>query len=410
MNCAELPLLFLISISQITPVKSVKRFKMKSCTRARNVNFVFGIETERLRIESRFFYYKKLTSHFEKYNSGIVCFNISLTFITPDNIFKVTGNKNELALLEEMLNFEEEEKRDFSKYFEFLDQYEKEINDSQDKMLIFFLDWQSVEVIRKLNELRKYTHVVLMDTLPLHYLQLTIFHPEWSSSDLTTLNRDSFLVFLYLFSKRNTDKAFEYFRSHIELIHNPQFDRFKFIEETPYEKNTTCLRNTTIVWVVGNSFGYSTNFQLFILYEHFLVFTKTLNLNFYTLRPSRRDKANGKTPKTDKRYVKNISLIIDKDELLTDILKLGNNTTVLPDGISGKVVFIIDTYSINDYQSIVASLSARKESCFVELKSMNNLDKSYRKKNILYFDNRESNPYVNVDLLFDALIDAGCKK
>jgi len=400
MYAVQLFLLILISTFETTAARSVTRFKMKSCITTRNVTFVGGFEVfyhySFYNIDNGEFYYNKLKRRILSYNNDLSCFSMSLTLVTPHGIIKRTSfsllfdmlySHPNIDLLDEIPSGDDDFR--WSKYF--LQQYGKEMmdDDSQDKLLVFYQPHSANALMKDIEKLRKITPVIYLlhslkvlpeIKLPRHQL---VFFPQQEKNDWYT----------YLLA---------------ELLHNPNFDRYEFTKETPYEKNISCLRNTTIVWVTGEY--PHTWFHYDLLYEFLFVFSKKSNFNIYRLRPL--DTGLYKRPFSQDLK----SSIINKGDLLTDVLKPNLNSTFLADNLSycinkngGKVVYIGDTYSFKrHFPEIFTSLLQEKRRCFVELYKTFAGRAPFFKQNKMYFSDDDSDIYQIVNLLLEKLIDMGC--
>jgi len=417
MNGLQWLLLFLISTTfQTSPIKCVTRFKVNSCVKTRNVTFVVTFKSPLFSWsfynEEQTFQYGELRKYIENLNRGHPCISMSSIYVSSDEIYKITDLNDEKALVPykdivERRNFDH---LNVTRCIEFLEGYEKVVGDSQDKMLIVYNVFSysiSLPLIRKLNELRKFTTVILiMKRHQLYYrvfLQVPfpfphdqiIYFPDWRI--------------------KNRDQMYQYLMPALELIQNPDFDRFKFIAETPYEKNISCLRNKTVVWATKPLFfadADDSEFQLILFYEYFLALSKKLNLKFYTLSPSvNKHFARSKPPPGELLYIKNTSILIYKDEFLSDVLKLDSNSIVPSNHISyckNGLVYILDTSSYDAYRDVVP---ADKNKCFVHIKWTDNDSKGYPYiiQNMIYFSNKDVNSVAgSLNLLIDALIDIGC--
>jgi len=141
MNCVQLLLLFLISTFQITPIKCVTRFKMKSCVKTRNVIFVVetdfeeGFDTSRYSYHDEIFYYRQLKYYIKKHIDNGSCFKISLTIITPHDILKMADDIDI-----DYLKYLDRPRKLIASWKYFLDQYEKQIDNREDTIYwSFFL-------------------------------------------------------------------------------------------------------------------------------------------------------------------------------------------------------------------------------------------------------------------------------
>jgi len=393
MNCVQLLLLFLISTFQITPIKCVTRFKMKSCVKTRNVIFVVetdfeeGFDTSRYSYHDEIFYYRQLKYYIKKHNDNGSCFKISLTIITPHDILKMADDIDI-----DYLKYLDRPRKLIASWKYFLDQYEKQIDNREDNLLVLFLSTNTKNLTKELNKIRKISRVVI--TVRFHLLfpkVVSIEEPLDFSRREIVLKRRIYPSILPL----------------LKLIQNPEFDQSRFIEELPYEKDITCLRNTTVVWIVGSGLHNLNDersvYQHALLYEYFLAFSKKLNVKVYTLRAS-----SGRVETSPNMH----SSIIYRDELLTDILGI-NSTTISRDQSyckGGKVVYIIDTSSIRSMSIREMIESLYRDKCFVQLHlQYRNYDQLSRYGHVITYSGVESNPYRNVDLLFDVLMDIGCK-
>jgi len=201
----QLLLIFLISTFQTTPIEGVIRFKMRSCDKARrNVTLVIATPytTFRNSEHDTIISFTKLEKYAQKKYYGQRCLSISLYIITANGVFKLTAKHglqdfikaidekstkstkstfenifDGLKMSEYFLSGETvTNELDWSTYF--LEQYKKEIDDNEDKLLVFFKvdSIRDNRIITELGEVRKVTPVVVV--FPFHAVDAINSYPE----------------------------------------------------------------------------------------------------------------------------------------------------------------------------------------------------------------------------------------
>lgn len=400
-------LILLITLTLLVVECKRIRFKMKSSATTRNVFFVLGSASRLTNfniydIQSRLLYYKLFKKDIEKYNDDFLQYiTIRLMYINRGGIFNITDESDlEAAMFVEKFldekSDESKEEKDWSRFFELIIQFEEEVKSNDNSILVFFLDDYSRTLIKRLNDLRQVYRVIILSNHP--------FLPRVINQ---TPKHQTILVPAYYSchaENKNTNKCH---LPLLELIHNPAFDRFKFLEETPLNsKNISCLRNTKIVWAYGKKLSNNEDsfFQLLLLLQKF-------NLTFHTMKVYKEPEFVRLNLLDHRRKASSITTI---DEWLSDVLKLKLKQTIINSTSSNykKTVFIFDGLSVDPDSEFFVGLTMEKTPRFIILALIDSykwtVGHPFINGNVLYFTGRDANSNDLVNLLLQTLIDRGC--
>jgi len=272
-----------------------------------------------------------------------------------------------------------DEQYDWSRVLEFLDQYEARIDDSDSKLLIIYLDDFPQVVILKLKNIMLRSPIILVSK---DHKRLSLVNQFPQHSIM--------LITLYFKQQRQIDK---YLLPILNVMKNPSFDRFEFIEKTPMEKDTSCLQNITFVWM------FST---IFFEYED----------NFFQLLLQLNSMHTSKQKIEDSKYLNTFAahnelwffnLLKQQQNIYTKFTNFSETMKVLEEDLNQ--ILITDSSTI-PYSKVLAE--SKIPSVAIEMISNQYYKLPYREGNKIYCLAKDANSNLALNLLLDVMIELKC--
>jgi len=434
-------IIFIILTLNVIAANSVRKFRIRSpcITTVRKVTFVIGFGSNGINsINSDLnkflmdYYYKPLKKELGKYTNGPCVCELSLTYITQGDIAKMSAKESEEqpALIsqpfhgtprengemeqeesvveipffdgtsddpdfsgeeisrEEIENAHDgskDEQYDWSRVLEFLDQYEARIDDSDSKLLIIYLDDFPQVVILKLKNIMLRSPIILVSK---DHKRLSLVNQFPQHSIM--------LITLYFKQQRQIDK---YLLPILNVMKNPSFDRFEFIEKTPMEKDTSCLQNITFVWMFSTIFfEYEDNFFQLLLQLNSMHTSKQKIMEHLQVEDSKY--LNTFAAHNELWF---FNLLKQQQNIYTKFTNFSETMKVLEEDLNQ--IIITDSSTI-PYSKVLAE--SKIPSVAIEMISNQYYKLPYREGNKIYCLAKDANSNLALNLLLDVMIELKC--